>query len=152
MRILLLAMLVWLVCGAAYAAALPSQTPPAETPRFATVDLIIVAAQPLAAYQLEFTATSGDVRIVGIEGGDHAAFSEPPHYDPRAMMHDRVIIGAFSLVSADALPSGRVRVATLHLEIRGAAEPDFEVTLDAAATTNGASVDATVLLVDGESE
>ena len=55
-------------------------------PRFGHVDVFIdSAAEPLAAYHCEITATAGDVTLVGIEGGEHAAFKEPPYYDPKAL-------------------------------------------------------------------
>ena len=34
--------------------------------------------EALAAYQFELKTISGRVKIVGVEGGDHAAFSAPP--------------------------------------------------------------------------
>jgi len=47
--------------------------------RFQTVDIFVDSnEQPLAAYQLEMVAESGEVRIAGIEGGEHAAFKSPP--------------------------------------------------------------------------
>ena len=51
----------------------------APAPRFAVVDVYIDAANAaLAAYQVEILTTQGTVKIVGIEGGEHAAFKEPP--------------------------------------------------------------------------
>ena len=42
--------------------------------RFEAIDIYIDSgAQPLAAYQVELRATSGDVKAVGIEGGDPSA-------------------------------------------------------------------------------
>ena len=67
--------------AARVAAAEPESTPA----RFTTVDIIVDAgAESLAAYQIEITAR-GDAKIVGVEGGDHAAFKAPPHYDPAAL-------------------------------------------------------------------
>ncbi len=84
--------------------------------RFTTVDIYLDSGDmPLAAYQLQFKATEGEVKIVGIEGGEHDAFSEPPYYDPEAIQRERVIIAAFNTSDASQLPAGRTRVATIHL-------------------------------------
>jgi len=111
--------------------------------RFRTVDISLdTKDKPLAAYQLEFSATAGDVKIVGIEGGDHPAFSQPPFYDPKAMQHDRVIIAAFSTEAADRLPKGKTRVATIHMQTKGTVEPKFELKLQAAANAGGNKIAA----------
>jgi hypothetical protein len=107
------------------------------------VDIYVDAKdKPLAAYQLEFSITNGNARIVGIEGGEHRAFAEPPFYDPKAMQHERVIIAAFSTNAAGELPSGRTRVATIHLQSRGAAEPEFALKLHVAADSAGNRIPA----------
>jgi len=56
--------------------------------------------------------------IVGIEGGEHPAFREPPMYDPKAMQHERVIIAAFNTAPSDELPRENAS-ATIHLEAKG---------------------------------
>jgi hypothetical protein len=109
--------------------------------RFSAVEVFVDSgAQPLAAYQLTFTATSGDVKIVGIEGGEHPAFKEPPHYDPKAIQHERAILAAFNTSSAENLPKGRARVATVHVQITGAVAPVYTVKLEAAANHEGSRV------------
>ena len=51
--------------------------------RFAAVDVYVDATdKTLGAYQFELTAEVGEIAIVGIEGGEHPAFAEPPYYDP----------------------------------------------------------------------
>jgi hypothetical protein len=60
------------------------------------------------------------------------------------MQHERVIIAAFSAESADHLPSGKTRVATIHLQISGAEAPAFEVKLKTAADSNGNRIAAGV--------
>jgi hypothetical protein len=89
--------------------------------RFAPVEIWLdTADQPLAAYQLEFSpANTGNVKIVGIEGGEPAVFAEPPYYDPASMIRERVIIADFSTAKADALPRGRFRIATIHVQSHG---------------------------------
>ena len=77
------------------------------------------------------------MKIVGIEGGEHEAFKQPPYYDPAALANDRVIIAAFN--TGQELPTGRTRVATIHLQIIGEAEPDYE--LDFIVAANGQDVE-----------
>lgn len=115
--------------------------------RFAAYDVLIDGDAPLAAYQVEVWSRTGNVAIVGIEGGADAAFADPPYYDPQAMRHDRVILAAFSTKPAAQLPpAGSTRVATIHVQITGDADPRFDTKLTAAATTDGAPLRATVNL------
>lgn len=116
--------------------------------RFAAVDLFIDSGgAPLAAWQVEFKATRGRVRIVGIENGEHPAFSAaPPYYDPDAMMNDRVILAQYSLARAVNLPTGRTRIATVHIQIEGDGEPHFEFTIHAAGDVAGRRIDAETTL------
>lgn len=112
-----------------------------NTIRFRTVDITLDSGdQALAAYQVAFTATGGNAKIVGIEGGEHPAFKEPPFYDPKAMQGERVIIGAFSTNAADKLPAGKTRVATIHLQTTGDSMPRYEVQVKAAATVGGKKI------------
>lgn len=104
--------------------------------RFAATDIYVDSGvTPLAAWQCEFKAVAGDVKIVGIEGGEHAAFQTPPYYDPAAMMNNRVILAAFN--TGAALPTGKSRVARVHVRIAGDVTPRYELTLTAAASTEG---------------
>lgn len=122
------------------AAGLTAQEPAVEERRamFRALDIYLDSkGSPLAAYQVELAITNGAAKIVGIEGGEHAAFHEPPFYDPRAMQHGRVIAAAFSTNAAAQLPSGRTRVATIHLQVTGSAEPQYELKLEAAADPDG---------------
>src|SRR6267142_3694254 len=69
--------------------------------RFRAVDIFIdPKGAPLAAWQIEFAATNGVAKIVGIEGGEAEPFRNPPFYDPKAMQGERVIIAAFSTEAA----------------------------------------------------
>ncbi len=109
--------------------------------RFSAVEVFVDSGvQPLAAYQLTFAATSGDVKIVGIEGGEHPAFKEAPHYDPRAIQHERAILAAFNTAPVDTLPKGRTRVATIHVQVTGATAPAYAVKLEVAANHEGSRV------------
>jgi hypothetical protein len=96
----------------------------------------------LAAYQLEFFAATGDAKIAGIEGGTHPAFATPPYYDPKAMQQDRVILAAFTTDAAAALPVGKTRVATIHLQTLGTDRPEFQIRLQTAADAAGRTITA----------
>ena len=109
--------------------------------RFQAVDIFIDSKEtPLAAYQLEFLVQNGDAKVVGVEGGEHPAFRDAPFYDPKAIQHECVIIAAFNTTSADKLPKGKTRVATIHLQITGERNPDCAVKLETAATLEGRKI------------
>lgn len=106
-------------------------------------------ARPLAAFQFELKATAGQVKIVGVEGGSHEAFSKtPPYYDPAALAKDRIIIASFS--TQRDLPNGKTRVATIHLQIIGDAEPQYELRLVVSADADGKEIPAKITFEKGE--
>ena len=119
--------------------AAPAPAPVTTSPSpFAYVDVFIDPhGIPLAAYQFELRATAGEVKLVGIEGGDDAAFGKPPYYDPKALLDDRVVIAAFNTSPADKLPAANTRVARLMVHSQGT-KPSFEVKLHVAASADGA--------------
>jgi hypothetical protein len=123
-------------------------TSPLSAPtRFRSVDVFVDPhGQKLAAYQIEFTGESDQVKLVGIEGGEHPAFKEPPYYDPKALAHNRVILAALN--AADDLPSTKTLVARLHLEISGD-HPDFATKLIVAATSDGSHIQVDVNVSEG---
>ena len=132
-----------LLCG--LAAGLLAQQPATEEgrSRFGAVDIYVDSGStPLAAYQLEFAATNGAAKIVGIEGGEHAAFRQPPFYDPKAIQHERVIIASFSTAAAADLPIGKTRVATIHYQTTGNQPPRFELKLQTAGDADGRKIPA----------
>lgn len=115
---------------------------------FAPVDVFIDSGtSPLAAWQVEVTprAEKAGVRVVlvGIEGGEAGVYEGPAHYDPAALAPSgggRVILAAFSTAEQSKLPSGRVRVARLHVLVEGGEGGDavavavrFDVTVRVAA-------------------
>ena len=119
--------------------------------RFDAIDLYIdTGDDPLAAYQLDLSAAVGDVKIVGLEGGEHPAFSAPPYYDPAAMQGDRVIIADFSTAAAHTLPTGKTRIATIHVQIIGDIEPKYSVELQVSATSDGKGIPAEFTLETGQ--
>ena len=120
--------------------------PQAEDMRLASYDVFVDSgAAPLAAWQVEVVDEAHVAQLAGVEGGEHLAFAEPPFYDPRAMLTDRVVLAAFR--TDGALPAGRVLVARLQFQIRsgqieGVHTPRFTVRLIAAATSNASSIAA----------
>ena len=112
-----------------------------RTVRFTAFDIFVDSKQvPLAAYQIEFAGPADTVRITGIEGGEHAAFKTPPFYDPEAIQQERVILAAFNNLPAEKLPSGRTRVATIHLQFEGPQPPEFSLRPHTAANADGKAI------------
>ncbi len=113
--------------------------------RFSTIDIVVDSGDvPLAAWQVYLHATRGTARIVGIEGGEHRAFADPPLYDERAMLRDEVRLAAYSTNEANALPRGVSRVVTVHVQVSD--DVEWQVELEAAATQGARSIDARVEL------
>jgi hypothetical protein len=137
------ARLALLCCG--LAAGLLAQQPAIEEgrSRFGAVDVYVDSGStPLAAYQLEFAATNGVAKIVGIEGGEPAAFRQPPFYDPKAIQNERVIIASFSTAAAAGLPTGKTRVATIHYQTIETQPPRFELKLQTAGDAQANKISA----------
>lgn len=117
--------------------------------RFAPLHIYLDSGnRTLAAYQFELKAAAGQIKIVGVEGGRHKAFKEAPYYDPAALANDRIIIAAFN--TGSELPTGRTRIATIHLQIIGEAEPDYELKLTVAADANAKEIPAKITFEKGE--
>ena len=117
--------------------------------RFAPLHIYIDSGNSgLAAYQFELKATTGQIKIVGVEGGSHEAFKEAPYYDPAALANDRIIIAAFS--TGSNLPKGRTRIATIHLQIIGDADPEYELKLTVAGDADGKEIPAEITFEKGE--
>ena len=117
--------------------------------RFAPLHIYLDSGnQPLAAFQFELKATAGQIKIVGVESGQHPAFKEAPYYDPAALANDRIIIAAFN--TGRDLPKGRTRIATIHLQIIGDVEPDYELNLTVAADADGKEIPVKISFEKGE--
>jgi|SRR5688572_12893684 len=130
---LLIAILFLVVCAAI------GQEPVRGT--FRAIDLFVDSGnQPLAAYQLSFACEAADAKIVGIEGGEHSAFAEPPYYDAKAMQNNRVVVAAFSTASPEQLPRGRTRIATIHIQTSANVARRYDLKVKAAATPAGESI------------
>ena len=117
--------------------------------RFAPLHIYLDSGdRSLAAFQFELKATTGQIEIVGVEGGKHEAFSEAPYYDPAALAQDRIIIAAFN--TGQDLPKGHTRIATIHLQITGEAEPQYELELTVAGDADGKEIPAKITFEKGE--
>ena len=124
-------------------------TPVQPIVRFAPLHIYLDSgSRPLAAFQFELKAVAGQIKIVGVEGGQHAAFREAPYYDPAALANDRIIIAAFN--TGSELPTGRTRIATIHLQIIGEAEPDYELKLVVAGDADAKEIPAKITFEKGE--
>ena len=123
------------------------------TVRFAALDIYLDSSEPVAAWQFELTEQTGSMTVVGVENGDSAAFDDAPFYDLDAVAQDRadrIVIADFSLADPNALPSGRTRVATVHVRLMGREAPDFELSLIAAGNADGEAITANAEFVIAE--
>lgn len=119
-------------------------------PRFVSLNVVVDSGdKPLAAWQLEFSAKQGMVSVVGVGNGQHPAYDQPPHYDPRAMRQDRIIMAAYSTAEAEKLPTGKTVVATINLMIEGPQPAVFESKLVAAADAEGERLNANLIIEEG---
>jgi len=144
-----------IVAGLAWQGAADATPPePVEMPvRFEAVHVYVDSADvPLAAYQFELSATRGTMQILGVENGEHAAFAEPPFYDRKTTQQratERVVIAAYSTADAAALPTGKTRVATVHLQLSGNNAGDLAVELQAASNPDGDKIQPTITFEKG---
>ena len=145
----LLALCLILV-GALNSTPAPASQEAEAVSQFTWVDVWLDSgSEPLAAWQVELRTEDSAVQIVGIEGGEPTVFRDPPRYDPRALRHQLVILAAFSTAPLEELPTGRVRVARVHLEVRGQAVPDFTINAITAGREDGREIAVTPSLVKG---
>jgi hypothetical protein len=132
------------------ASAAGADEPTARPSPFGYVDIFIDPhGKPLAAYQLELRAMAGEVKLVGIEGGEHKAYAHPPYYDPKALLNERVVLAAFNTGPAAELPSGKTRIARLMVRAGDAVQPVYEVTLQVAASSDAKPIDAGISVIQG---
>ena len=126
----------------------PGATTELHQPTFQTLEIYLdPQGSPLGAYQFELTEAHGRMTVVGLENGEHPAFAQPPFYDHAAVSSgraDRVIAAAYSLRPAASLPTGRTRVCTVHVQLTGAGEPEFELSLVVAGNAEGRPIPATI--------
>lgn len=113
--------------------------------RFATLDIYIESNEPLAAWQFELREASGRMRVVGVENGETAAFGEAPYYDLSAVSlgtADRIVVADYSTRQEVELPTGRNRLATIHMQIEGNADPVYVLNLMVAGGADGEPIQA----------
>lgn len=121
--------------------------------RFIAVDIFVDSGEvELGAYQVEVKASgtpatpgaTSKVTLVGVAGGEHAAFAEPPHYDAAALhedqLKDRIVLAAFN--TGKDLPKGRTKVAQIQVMVEGP-EPAFAVVVMTAGAGDGTKINAT---------
>lgn len=123
--------------------------PTTQPVRFEPLDVFIDTPAPLAAYQFEVAVEQGQATIVGVEGGTHKAFADAPYYDPAALQQNRIIVAAFN--TGKDLPSGKTRVARLHMRIAGNA-PQYALKLIVATDSNGDTIPATATVARAQGE
>jgi hypothetical protein len=113
--------------------------------RFETRDVVIdPRGAILAAWQVRIADPSGRAQIVGVEGGDDAVYTAPPHHDPRALSRGEIVLAAFDTTHSG--PSSTCRVARVHLAVTGPADVTFDITLEVAASPSGPIPGATCTL------
>lgn len=130
--------LVLLVAGFVAVAAIGE-----ATPRFVPVEVFLDSPEPVAAWQFELKDRNASMKVVGVENGGSDAFQRAPYYDQQVLARgdvDRIVVADYSLAEESKLPSGRVRVATVHLMLDG--DPDFELNLVTANTADGRPIEA----------
>lgn len=121
----------------------------ARSLRFVPLEIQLDSPEPVAAWQFELNDRAAATKVVGVENGGHPAFRRAPYYDRTAIAQgdtSRIVVADYSLADAAQLPSGRFRLATLHLMVRG--EPDFELSLITATATDGNVIDASISLAE----
>ena len=117
----------------------------APGPRFAALAIYLDSPAAVAAWQFKLEDSNGAMTVVGVENGGHPAFPRAPYYDREAVARggaERIVVADYSLAEERLLPTGRVRLATLHLMLAG--EPDFELRLITATTRDGNAIDASI--------
>jgi len=124
----------------------PIEAPAATPMRFIAVDVHVDSDQArLGAWQIEYEATGAPeskVMLVGVEGGEHAAYSEAPRYDPAALSGGRIIIASYT--TDNNAPLGLTRVARLHLSVMGVMAPEHSLRLIAAGDDEGIRIEPKV--------
>ena len=136
--------LLAVVCGAA-----SQELNSVAAIRFAAVDVYIDSQEPLAAWQFELSDSTGLMTVVGIENGESNEYQRAPYYDLDAVRSgtaDRIIVADFSMSPSAALPTGRTRIATVHLRLAGGQEPVYNLRLIAAGSADGHPIDARISL------
>jgi len=143
MKLRRVAILICAMVAACLISAGPTEVVALQSPRFEAIGVYIDPhGKPLAAYQFELVAEQGDVTLVGIQGGDHPAYSDPPYYDTHALLADRIVVAAFN--TGSDLPANRTRIATLMVRVGGNIEPKYNARLQVAASSDAKPIAADI--------
>ena len=121
----------------------------ADGPRFVPLAIHLDSPAAVAAWQFELKDRNGAMKVVGVENGGHPAYPRTPYYDRETVARGgarRIVVADYSLAEEGRLPTGRVRLATLHLMLEG--EPDFELRLITATTPEGRAIDASITIAE----
>lgn len=106
------------------------------------------AGRELAGWQLRADFGKSDARIVGVEGGEHPAWAEAPHYDPRALNGGEIVLAA--LAADTELPTGPTVVAVIHVEHDRSGLPPLEISEVVAVGSDGSEITVTVTQENGD--
>lgn len=120
--------------------------PAVAAPHFTAIDVYLDTDVPFAAWQFELRETSHRMTVVGIENGASDAYPRAPYYDRDAVAQgnaNRIVVADFSTMETRTLPSGNVRIATVHIMLE-TDEPRFQLSLISAVSSNGEVIDATI--------
>jgi hypothetical protein len=117
-----------------------------------TFGTVVVTLDPmgeeLAGWQLRADFGKGYAAIVGIEGGEHPAWAEPAHYDPRALNGGEIVLAA--LAADTELPTGPTVVAVIHVEHYVSGLPPLEISEVVAVGSDGNEIPVTVTQENGD--
>ena len=121
--------------------------------RFEAIAVFVHSDAPLAAYQFRFgtRANSGAIKIVGVEDGDSVFKGRPPYFDRAAVEQgnaEQVVVAMLNTAKTNELPTGRTRVATIHVWVDDA-EPEYDVRLEVAAGAGGQKISAEISIQKG---
>ncbi len=141
MRVLLVSLiLLWSICpGPAFS--------DDSNVRFAAVDIYLESPAPIAAWQFELNDPHGLMKVVGVERGESAAYARAPYFDRDSVRRgeaDRIVVADYSLADDAELPSGKTRIATVHLMLSRDGDTDFNLFLITATKYDGRAMDASI--------
>ena len=120
---------------------------------FAVFDIFLdTSGEPLAAYQLKVSDRNAAVKIISVEGGEHTSFAAAPKFDPKAIQRDVIKLAAISLDSSEKLPTRRVRIASLHVEVGPGLAPDWSAIVERAGRAGGEKIGASVSISKRENQ
>jgi hypothetical protein len=125
----------------------------ARAAEFAVFDVFLdTNGEPLAAYQLKVSDKNAAVKIISVEGGEHASFAAAPKFDAKAIQRDVIKLAAISLDASEKLPTSRVRIASLHVEIGPGLSPDWAEIVERAGRAGGEKIEATISISKRENQ